>query len=195
MIGYLKGKIKFKDERQVILDVNGVGYKLFVSVPTLEAMPKIDQEAEFFTYLAVRDDALDLYGFGTKKEKEFFELLISVSGIGPKSALNVLSAATIDQLEEAIISGSDEILNRVAGVGKKTAGRIVLELKGKIKRLAKESGAAGVVEDIEVLDALMSLGFSIKESRDAILNLPTESKGINDKVKGALKLLSKQAKR
>lgn len=192
MIASISGKIKHKDEKHAVIDVGGIGFRLFVPSFTLEAMPKIGEEVHLFTYLAVREDALDLYGFLTKREQEFFELLISVSGIGPKSALSILSQASVDQLEEAIISGSDEILTRVAGIGKKTAGRIVLELKTKIKHIAKESGTAGVVEDIEVLDALSALGFSVREARQIVVNLPASVVGVNDKVKEALKLLSKK---
>ncbi|PIR68324.1 Holliday junction branch migration protein RuvA [Candidatus Nomurabacteria bacterium CG10_big_fil_rev_8_21_14_0_10_35_16] len=195
MIALLSGKIISKDERQVVVDVNGVGYRVFTPTSTLEALPKIGEGIILFTYLAVREDALDLYGFLTKREEEFFGLLITVSGIGPKSALNVLSSASVDQLEEAIISGSDDVLNRVAGIGKKTSGRIVLELKTKIKRIAKEFGVAGVVEGIEVLDALSALGFSIKEAREAVQNLPPDTEGVGDKVKEALKLLSKPTRK
>lgn len=194
MISFLKGKIIYKDSRQIIVDVNGVGYRVFAPLSTLEISPKLNSKIELHTALVVREDAMDLYGFLTKKEREFFDLLISVSGIGPKTAVGILSAATADQLEEAIVSGSDEILNRVAGIGKKNAGRIILELKTKIKHIAKEKSPTGLVEDIEVLDALSALGFSMKEAREAVQNMPSGFNGVNEKIKEALRRLSKPKK-
>ena len=196
MIASLKGTVAHLDSRYVILDVNGVGYKVFVTDDTLHGMKK-SAEASFWTYLAVREDALDLYGFTTKKDKDFFELLISVSGIGPKSALNIMSLVSSDQLVSAIRTGSTSHLVKVSGIGRKTAEKIVLELKDKLGSIESAEGreiAAELSSDMDVIEALKALGYDADDAREALKKVGVDSKGndldVSSKVKAALKVLN-----
>jgi holliday junction DNA helicase RuvA len=185
MIGYLKGTVVRQDLRSVILDVGGVGYRVFANTATLgDATGK---PMEFWTHLAVRENALDLYGFSTEEELRFFELLISVSGIGPKSASAILAAASLSSLRQAVTSGDTSHLTKVSGIGRKNAEKIVLELKGKVELLAGESPASA--GDADVLEALKSLGYSERDAREALKKIPGEE-STGEKVKKALKLLS-----
>ncbi len=186
MIGHLKGTIIHNDLKSVILDVGGVGYKIFTNIGSLES--EKNKIAEFWTYLAVRENALDLYGFRTKEELDFFELLITVSGIGPKSALAILSIATVSNLRHAIATSDTSHLVKVSGVGKKNAEKIVLELKDKIDghSLGETTSMSG---DVDALLALKSLGYDERESREALKKVK-DAKDTSDKIKKALKLLS-----
>ncbi len=184
MIGYLKGKIIEQNLKSVILEVSGVGYKVFTNISNLGAK----KDVEFWTYLAVRENALDLYGFTTKEELNFFELLITVSGIGPKSALGILTVATLPNLRHAISTEDTSHLTKVSGVGKKNAEKIVLELHDKIEGLVSDLNDS-TSNDIDALEALKSLGYSEREAREALKKV-TDSKDTGDKVKKALKLLS-----
>lgn len=156
MIGYLTGKIVLKKPTKIILDVHGVGYLVNISISTFEKLPEDNQQVSLFTYLNVKEDALDLYGFWTIDEKEMFELLISVSGIGPKIAQSILSSIQIDELKDAIKFGNLPRLTSIPGIGRKTAERLLLELKDK-------------VDSISEIDLTKTVGFSIKN--DAVLAL------------------------
>ncbi len=193
MIGHLKGTILHSDLKYVILDVAGVGYKIYTNTALLDkdkGLPagRQGKTLEFWTYLAVRETALDLYGFSTKDELDFFELLLTVSGIGPKSALGILSLATIQNLRQAIVTGDTGHLVKVSGVGKKNAEKIVLELKDKIEGLSTDISHSNK-GDVDALLALTALGYSERESREALKKV-TEAKDTGEKVKKALKLLS-----
>ncbi len=183
MIAYLKGVIIHQDLKSVILDVNGIGYKI-----STHGMDKnVGKEAKFWTYLAVRETALDLYGFDKKEELDFFELLLTVSGIGPKSAMTILSVATLPNLRHAISTGDTSHLIKVSGVGKKNAEKIVLELKDKL-----EAGVGSDVSslgDVDALEALKSLGYGEREAREAMKK--SEGDTTEKKVRSALKLLSR----
>jgi holliday junction DNA helicase RuvA len=185
MIGYLKGKIIHSEEKSVILLVAGVGYKLYTNSGALDGDIT---EKEFWTYLAVRETALDLYGFPTREELRFFELLLTVSGIGPKSAMGILSIATTANLRHAITTGDTGHLVKVSGVSKKNAEKIVIELRGKMDDMetgeSRETGG-----DIDALEALISLGYTEKDARDALKKV-VDIKDAGDKVRKALKLLS-----
>lgn len=189
MIGYLKGKIIDQDLKSVILDVSGVGYKIFTNVSKIEPLSSNIEHrpVEFWTHLAVRENALDLYGFTTKEELNFFELLISVSGIGPKSALGILTVATLPNLRHAISSGDTSHLTKVSGIGKKNAEKIVLELRDKIEGLVSDLGDS-TSGDIDALEALKSLGYSEREAREALKK--SQGDTTEKKVRSALKLLS-----
>jgi Holliday junction DNA helicase RuvA len=182
MIGYLRGKTIRQDIKSILLDVNGVGYKVFTNGAGLDSK----NEIELFTYLAVRENALDLYGFATKDELEFFELLLTVSGIGPKSAMAILSVASIATLKTAISTEDSGHLTKVSGIGKKNAEKIVLELKDKIGTYVFD----GKIEshDSDAIEALKALGYSEKESREALKK--AEGKNTEEKIKSALKRLS-----
>lgn len=186
MIGYLRGKIVSSDIKSVILDVSGVGYKIFTNNSTLDNK-NTTLEYQFFTYLSVRENALDLYGFQSKKELEFFELLLTVSGIGPKSAMTILSVASIPLLTQAITQNDSASLVKIGGLGKKNAEKIVLELKDKIEATTLEYN--DLSSDSDSLEALTSLGYSERQAREAL----KVSKGENtaEKIKSALKYLSK----
>jgi len=191
MIAKLTGIVSDIGPRYAVIDVGGVGYKVFVTDDTIHHLKKGD-EVSLLTYLAVREDALDLYGFPLKKEKEFFELLIGVSGIGPKSALNILSLVSAETLETSIRSGSVAHLVKVSGIGKKTAEKIVLELKDKLGGI--EGGGeftAGMSSDMDAIMALQALGYDADDAREAMKKVAKDVLDIGAKVKAALKELGK----
>lgn len=191
MISQLTGKINFEGENFVIIDVSGVGYKVFMSKDSIRETTKTngDKNKMVWTYLAVRENSLDLYGFLTKEDLDFFELLISISGIGPKTALGILNVATAETLISAISTGDTSYLTKVSGIGSKNAQKIVLELKNKVQAIDRDSSS--IREEIDVIEALQSLGYSAKESSDALKKINVETNGTGEKVKEALKILSK----
>lgn len=185
MIGRLSGKIIFKGEKNVILDVGGIGYKVFLS-PTSSQVLNSGENAALWTHLHVKEDALELYGFLHQSELEFFELLISISGIGPRSALGVLALAPVDTIRKAIAQGDISYLTKVSGVGKKTAQKIVLELKDKL------SGGASFIsetlkDDADILEALVSLGYTQKDAREMLSKIPAGVTGRDKRLESALK--------
>lgn len=189
MIAQLTGIIASRDERAVILDVNGVGYKLALSLETLGGI-KVGDKLTLQTHLAVRENALDLYGFADQRELEFFELLLTVSGIGPKSALATLSLAPPDVLQKAILSGDASYLTKVSGVGKKSAEKIVLELKDKLGTLEGHQSDT-LQTEAEAVEALQALGYSLAEARRALKDIPAEIADTGERVKHALQYLGK----
>jgi len=188
MIAHLKGTILAVTDSYAILDVSGVGYKVAATGLTLSSLHE-GSEASFWTYLAVRETALDLYGFLTKVEENFFELLITISGIGPKTALGILNVATIEVLRNAVFTENTAHLIKVSGIGKKNAEKIVLELRGKLDDTQYEGDSARH-DDSDALEALTSLGYTQKEAREALQEIPQEISGTSERVKQALKLLS-----
>jgi Holliday junction DNA helicase RuvA len=188
MIAHLKGTLLSSNLRYIVLDVNGVGYKVFTTNETLEVATRNPSEVSLWTYLAVRENALDLYGFATQEEIEFFELLNTISGIGPKSALSILSAAGLETLKSAIASGNASHLTKIAGIGRKNAEKIVLELHGKLSAVSEADGQ-NLQTGSDAIEALQSLGYSQKEARDAIKKVPKELTATNEIVKHALKIL------
>ncbi len=191
MIGKLAGILAERSLKEVILDVGGVGYRIFISEETLKAIPTIvDSPLSLWTYLAVRENALDLYGFSSRDEREFFELLISVSGIGPKSALAILSLAPPDTLAKAIGAGDSSYLTKVSGIGRKSAEKIIVELRDKIGTL--EVGGTGLAEEGEAIEALQALGYNLREAREALKKVGVEAVDTGDKVKAALKFLGQK---
>ena len=193
MIAMLQGQISHVDSKYVILDVGGIGYKISLTDDALHTVKKGSKMA-FWTYLAVRENALDLYGFLNKKEKDLFELLIGVSGIGPKSALNILSLVSGEQLVNAVRTGSTAHLVKVSGIGRKTAEKVVLELKDK---LASYSGtddggnmSADMASDMDAIEALKALGYGADEARESLKKVDPQISDTGAKVKAALKLLS-----
>ncbi len=189
MIGRLEGKISYKDERFIILNVAGVGYKVFITLDILQKTKEGDA-ASFWTYLAVRENALDLYGFVDRESLDFFEMLLDVPGIGPKSAMTVLSTAGIETLKSAISSSDHNYLTKLSGIGRRTAEKIVLELKDKMG-ITTESGNTTMKDESDAIDALKSLGYREREARDALKKVPKETVGTNQKIKEALKILGR----
>lgn len=190
MIARLNGRIIERHEKGVILDVAGVGYKLYLSAESLRNLPKGESPVRLFTHLAVRENALDLYGFVTREEHDLFELLISVSGIGPKSAIAILSLATPTILKKAVSAGDSAYLIRVSGIGRKSAEKIVLELKDKLGRLDGGESDNNLRDESEAIEALQALGYSLREAREALQGLSTDL-DTGEKVKLALKRLGK----
>lgn len=188
MISFLRGKILNKGKGFVIVETRDVGYKIFIS-PTFFADLDLGQEIDMYTHQYVREDALDLFGFRSLEELELFELLISISGIGPKSALGVLAIATPDDVKDSIARGDSALLQKVSGIGKKTAERVVLELREKIGHIsisAKDSSgnASGSGDEI---DALMALGYSMQQAREALKNVDSNIKDSGERIREALK--------
>lgn len=190
MIGLLEGKIEFRKTNYLILNVGGVGYKIFCSQSTLDKLPHESQKVKLFTHLISKEGIFDLYGFLDFNQLELFELLISISGIGPKGALSILSVASVAALKKAIINEDKKILTKVSGIGSKTAERIILELRKKVSLSEDEEGIA-LLKDDEVIDALVSLGYSSSEARAALRKVPPEIKETTERVKMALKNLAK----
>lgn len=189
MIGFIEGKIEYSNDRYAVLEVNNIGYKVYISANTFKKLPKKGEKVKLFTHLHVREDIMDLYGFLDRSDLEFFELLISISGIGPKGATNILNVASVDTLKKAIANEESSILTKVSGIGKKTAEKIILELKNKVsggELLGDKAGADG-----EVIDALIGLGYKLYEAREVLKKIPHDVKEVGDKVKAALKLLGK----
>lgn len=176
MIAHLTGTLISLDLKAAVVDVNGVGYKVFVGGETIESLAgHVGEPVSLFTYLAVRETALDLYGFKNQETQDMFEMLITVSGIGPKSALAILSVASEHTIREAIIMEDTSYLTKVSGIGKKNAEKIVLELKGKFKETELLGGEKkDVSKEALVIDALKSLGFEEKAARDSIKNMDKE---------------------
>ncbi len=193
MISSLEGKITLKSEKYAIIESGGIGFRVNMSEKTLSKIPQIGGSVKLFTYLSVKETGWDLFGFLTFDELEFFELLITISGIGPKTAANILSGASPDDLQEAIVMGDETILSRVSGIGKKVAEKIILELRTKVKKLAKGTGEKfKVADEIEIIDALVALGYKVYEARDALKQIPPEIKGVENKVRETLKRLGKK---
>lgn len=188
MIGLIEGKIELNTDRFVIVNVNGVGYKVFISGNTLKTLPKKGEKVKLYTFLYVRENIMDLYGFLNPKELEFFELLTSISGIGPKGALSILTVASVDILKRAITNEESSILTKVSGIGKKMAEKIILELKSKV---GDEFLGKGIGVDSEAIDALMGLGYKLQEAREVLKKVPKDIEGVENRVKEALKLLGK----
>jgi len=190
MISYLKGKIINKGQGYVILEISDIGYKVFIN-DALYAEIDIGQDLEFYTYQNVREDALDLYGFSNLEQLEMFELLLTISGIGPKSALGVLAVANIEDIKESIARGDSGLLTKVSGIGKKTAERVVLELREKIGVISAgretEGSREGIVASGEEIDALMALGYSMQQARDALKSVDLKIKDTGERIKAALK--------
>lgn len=187
MIGSVKGKIILKTDKFLIVETGGVGYKISVSPDTLSKSFKVNDEIFLWIHTHVREDAFDLFGFLDRQELEFFEMLINVSGIGPRSALTILSIASIEILRKAISSNDIAYLTKISGIGRKTAEKIIIELRDKV---GKENKDGSLKEELDALEALKSLGYSQQEAREALKNVSNNS-NTNTKIREALKMLGK----
>jgi len=204
VIGQLRGELARRDPAQIIIDVRGVGYRVFIPLSTYYRLPEEGAAVQVYTATHVREDALHLYGFLTEHERNLFDLLRGVSGIGPRLAINILSGITADELIPAIARGNLVRLSAIPGVGRKTAERIVLELKEKVLSLVEPIDAAvvperdsseGVLED--VISALLNLGYRRAQASNAASSALRAVDGDQDfekVVKQALRLLAEQAK-
>jgi Holliday junction DNA helicase RuvA len=175
MIATLRGEIAQIEENALILEVGGVGLRVFVPAP-LRSSTKAGEVLLLYTHLVVREDALVLYGFESQAEREFFNTLLGVDGVGPKAALSVLSTLTLDAVQRAVYADEPEILNRVPGIGKKTAQKMAIHLKDKLKPMDTLASVAAMTDrDSEVLAALTALGYSVVEAQSAIQSLPKDA--------------------
>ena len=188
MISIISGEVVYKVEKVIIIETGGLGYKIYATASLL-SMVEVGQKTRIWTYLAVRENALDLYGFSSKEELDFFELLNTISGVGPKTAIGILNVATVQSLRKAISTGETSHLTKVSGIGKKIADKIVLELKGKIGTY--EEIELGHKEEIDAIEALKSLGYSHKDAREALKEIDQNLKTTSERVKAALKHLGK----
>lgn len=192
MIGRLSGTyIATTRSGEALIDVRGVGYAVRTTQSGFAALAQNPAQATLLIHTSVKEDAIDLYGFPDEEELSFFKLLLEVSGIGPKTALGILNLAGVETLRGAIAAGDASYLTRVSGVGKKSAERIVVELKDKLAKEGYGREHGGRREDSDVLDALVGLGYSLDEARTALRSVPSEMTDLNDRVRGALKVLSK----
>jgi Holliday junction DNA helicase RuvA len=189
MISYIEGILIQKTDKFVVLKTNGVGWRVNASKETLSKLPQVGQEAKLFCAHEVREDSQELYGFLNQDELEFYEMIRKVSGVGPKSALAILSLAPAKMVASAIASGNVAFLAKVSGVGRKTAEKIILELKDKVAKM--EPSAIASDDDVDVLEALQALGYSTREAAGVLQSLPKDLKGAEARLKEALKFLGK----
>lgn len=191
MIYSLSGKLAAKKEGFVVIEVNGIGHKIFVSPKTYQELPATGQSLMLYSYLNVKEDALDLYGFLSENDLNFFSRLLTVSGVGPKSGLAVMAITSTNQLMAAVNEGDAELLTKASGIGRKTAERIILELKGKLLVLQSAETVKRMESDLDLEEALVGLGYSRQQAKRAINQLDPLIKGLELRLKAALKLLKK----
>jgi Holliday junction DNA helicase RuvA len=190
MIFSLEGAIQHTTEKYIVLEVGGVGYKITVSKSVIDSVSEKTGPIKVFTHLYLRENAIELYGFHTKEELDFFNLLLEVQGVGPKLAIAILSAVDTKKVKAAIVGGHHEIL-MIPGVGKKTAQKIIIELQNKIDRAGlAELDMKALRADEDVMDALISLGYKKKEVENLIARIPKEITSAKEKVKHVLSQLS-----
>ncbi len=192
MIGRLQGKLIEKAPPQILIDVNGVGYEVDVPMSTFCNLPTEGQPLTLLTHMVVREDAQLLYGFATASERQAFRALIRISGVGPRIALAVLSGMSPNDLADAVEQNNIGLLTRVPGIGKKTAERLVLELKGKLNGSAFASTLGATASDVhnDIVSALLALGYSEREAQSAVRQLPPDVT-VNDGIRLTLKALAR----
>lgn len=202
MFAYIKGTLEYKDNDYLVIEVNGVGYKIFTSLATIETSGKIGDEIKLYTYLHVREDVMCIYGFITRDELNMFELLITVSGVGPKAALSLLSSISPSRFALAIVTDDIQTLTKAQGIGKKTAQRMILELKDKIKKEQLSQSKGPNIDEIdlqnnssrlsEAVSALMVLGYSGVEASRAVSKVFNEDMELEMIIKNSLKEMVKR---
>ena len=202
MYSYIKGELAEINTDNIVIDVNGIGYMIYISSQALDYLPAIGETIKVHTYLYMREDAMILYGFLTKDELEIFKLLITVSGIGPKGGLAILSTLSADDLRFAVLSGDSKAIAKAPGVGSKTAQRVIIDLKDKLsledafeKKLEHENEKINIASNSQVKNdavmALNALGYSSSESLKAVSKVEiTEDMDVEDVLKAALKHMS-----
>ncbi len=198
MIAFLKGKLASSDETGAIIDVNGVGFSVIMPVLDINKLPEIGGDVTLFTYLYVREDVMDLFGFSDKESIKYFKKLISVSGVGPKAAIALLSALTPSELALAIISSDSKTIGKAKGIGPKMAQRIVLELKGKVETEdaietspSVATAAFKPTADASAVNALIALGSSPSEAQKTVMQISREGNYTTEEIiREALRRLS-----
>ena len=188
MISYITGKIILKKDKFIIVEVAGIGYKVFVSAKTALKLPEIGEDVKLFCFQNVKEEALDLYGFMAHEELEFFETLMDVRGVGPKSALDIASLGSLESIKDKILKQDEKIFAGIPGIGLKKAQTIILELTGKIKLLdsLRQKASADPAQD-----ALTQLGFTAQQAKEALKSVPAHVKDMEERIKWALKSLGK----
>ena len=204
MISYIRGELCDIEEQKAIVDVNGVGYGIYMPQQALSLLPPMGQQVKIHTYLNIREDAMQLFGFLTKEDLNVFRLLIGVNGIGPKAGLNILSCLSPDELRFAVLSGDAKAISATPGIGKKTAEKLILELRDKlnIEDMLEHAAHGGDSEDLasgtdtasntmqaEAVQALTALGYGSAESLRAVKKSSPECSSVEDILKEALKFL------
>jgi len=191
MIATLSGKVTHIESNNIIIEMGGIGFQVYVPIPLKDRLKPSDT-VFLFTYLVVRQDMLSLYGFDTRESREFFILLLTVNGIGPKLAISILSTLTPDAIRRAVFHEQADIFSRVPGVGKKTAQKILLSLQGRIKAIEGLEPIAMFSDvDTEVMAALTSLGYSIVEAQSALQSIPHDAPGdVEERLRLALQFFS-----
>ena len=202
MYAYIKGELTEIHTDHIVLEAGGIGYQIFIPGQTLQSLPPLGEEMKVYTYLSIREDAMILYGFLTKDDLEMFKLLITVSGIGPKGGLAVLSTLSSDDLRFAVLSGDSKAISKAPGIGSKTAQRVIIDLKDKLsledafeKKLEHENEKINVSSNSQVKNdavmALNALGYSSTESLKAVSKVEiTDDMDVEDVLKAALKHMS-----
>ena len=188
MIHGLSGKVKALGLNYVVIDVGGVAYKVYIPI-NIEKAPKQGQDIDLYTYLHVREGGMDLFGFFAEEGLQLFEALISVSGVGPKSAMSILSVGSVDQITVAIANGEPELLRRSSGVGRKTAERIIVELKDKVVPSGGKDAVRLAESDQDVFEALLSLGYPRKKAEEVLREIDPKLTDVRDRLKDALRLI------
>ena len=189
MISYLQGEIIIKKEKFIVLNVRGVGYKVFVSKKTLNRLPEIGDRLELHCFLNVKENILALYGFLSDKELDFFELLNTIRGVGPKAALEISSLGPLENIRERILSKDETLFDEISGIGRKKAMTIILELTGKIRDISKRPAHTEASTD-EAEIGLINLGFSQEKTRQVLSGIP-KGQTAEERIKQALKILGK----
>lgn len=189
MVYSVEGKLAAKSDNFAVIDVGGLGLKIFSNERTLQALPAAGESVKLFSHLHVREDALDLYGFLTAEELEFFELLISVSGVGPKSAMSILNIAELKQLAAAIKENRPDLLTRASGIGRKMAERIVLELKTRVESEHAGSAVRKMDVDVDLVETLVGLGYKRDQAKSALSRVDEKVTNMEERLKAALKIL------
>jgi Holliday junction DNA helicase RuvA len=193
MIATLEGILEYRGSDSIIVNVSGIGFRVFVPGSTLGQLGAVKGKVSLYTHLRVREDDISLYGFASSEELALFKNLTSVSGIGPKLALAILSAFDPEQLVMAIASGDIDLLSQAPGVGRKMAGRLVVELRGKLEKEWEEVALPLASESADVIAALTGLGYSLAESTRAISRLPDSGKlSLEEKIRAALQEVGRE---
>jgi Holliday junction DNA helicase RuvA len=187
MIAMLRGVLELREEDAVLVDVNGVGYYVHVPDSVMSGLGREGADVSLYTHLHVRENEMSLYGFETVDQRALFQQLLTVSGIGPKVAMALLSVLNPEQLRLSIAEGNVDMLTRAPGVGKRTAERMILDLKGKIDLSELVPAGERSLADAEVINALESLGYSRPEAQDAVRHLPDEDLSLEEKITEALR--------
>ena len=183
MISYLEGKIILKKDKFIILNIAGVGYKVFLSKKALSIIPEIGKDVKLFCFTDVKENAINIYGFLSPKQLEFFEILDSIRGVGPKAALEISSLGSLEEIKEKVLAKDENLFSKIPGIGNKKAMAIILELTGKIKEITKPDEKIDEAEE-----ALINLGFTGQKAKTALKNIP-QSLPVEERIKQALKIL------